>query len=476
MKRIMRLFASVGLMTVLLPAFTLAEFVETEEYETELTPSSTLHEVVVEYKGARVGFSSERDIIFDIPPSMTCEDLTRLMNSFYSRYLEPEENRPFTLAERRLLLLCIYTNLCDMSALWTGLLKVYNCEDPTRYNNCPDIDMLTGYLVDRDKFYLIRNRFEMEQYAKTEAYQRYVGGMTWAIYGCWTDAETGKSVLTGEDLAILKKILEAAAWNKMIDLRYLEKDYDQEAMVWHLYRKDMKVEDDWRVIILMSTLAQSSPLFLSSPLDDIGDFVHLVKSYDRETMVGDTYRWIMGGDDFRRTWLELRRYYKGLLKRCEAQKATLERQSSQEFEDVATEDVTKTFALEWVGLLEECRVRLHRCVYDAPYCLLITKASSDVACTMLNTEASSVWGVPMRWFARDDRSIQHAQEIALLVNRQITDIEDVTEELSTEINSAQTKRFLQLLKMAMGDESYAAFRESTKLIKCLEKVGDGYTL
>ena len=73
-------------------------------------------------------------------------------------------------------------------------------------------------------------------------------------------------------------------------------------------------------------------------------------------------------------------------------------------------------------------------------------------------------------------SIQHAQEIALLVNRQITDIEDVTEELSTEINSAQTKRFLQLLKMAMGDESYAAFRESTKLIKCLEKVGDGYTL
>lgn len=420
MKRIMRLFASVGLMTVLFPSIALAELVE-EEYETELTPSSTVMEEVLEYKGARVGFTSERDIVFDIPPSMTCEDLTRVMNSFYSRYLEPVQNRPFTLAERRLFLLCIYTNLCDMSALWAGLSAVYDCRELI-YVDCPRLDMLTGYLVDQDKLYLIRNRFEMGQYVKTEVYQRYVSRMNQVIYEGWTDDETSKHVPTEEDRVIFRLVLWMATENRVESLRFLEKSYKKEAIVW------------------------------------------------------DRYWWIMKRESFRTTWLDLRRYYKGLLNRCEAQKATLERQSSQKFEDVATEDVAKTFAQEWGNLLEDGRVRLHRCVYDAPYCLLITKASSAVASTISNTEVNSLLAGAERWINRNDRSVQRAQEIALLVNKQMTDTEDITEELSTEINSAQTKRFLQLLKMAMGDESYAAFRESTKLIKNLEKVGDGYTL
>lgn len=386
-----------------------------------LVPSLALAETV-EYKGARVGFSSERDVVFDIPPSMPCEDLTRVMNSFYSRYLEPEQNRPFTLAERRLLLLCIYTNLCDISALWTGLLNIYNCDDPTRYDNCPNIDMLTGYLVDRDKLYLIRNRFAMNSYARTQAYQRYVVGMDRAIYGWWTDDATGRRVPTEVDKAIFKDVLLAAAWDNMPDFRYLEKNYNRDAIVWHRY---------WGV----------------------------VKS-----------------DTFRATWLDLRRYYKGLVKRCESQKAVLETQCSQLFEDVATESVMRTFAREWNGQIETCTKRLHRCVYDAPYCLLVTKASSEVAFTVSDTEATSFLGTAERWLNRSDRSVQRAQEIALLVYKQMSDTEDVTVEVSTGINSSQTKRFLELLKMSMGQASYEAFREQTKLIKCLERVGSGYAL
>lgn len=402
MRRFMRWIMLVGFVAGFVPSLTLAE--------------------IVQYKGARVGFSSERDVVFDIPPSVTCEDLTRVMNSFFSRYLEPEQERPFTLAERRLLLLCIYTNLCDISALWTGLVCRYNCDEPTQYNSCPDIDMLTGYLVDRDKLYLIRNRFQMDNYVRTQAYQRYVVGMDQAIYGQWTDNETGRRVPTDVDKAIFKKVLTAAAWDNMTNFRYLEKDYNRDAIVWHRY---------WGIV---------------------------------------------KDDDFRTTWLDLRRYYNGLVKRCESQKAVLETQCSQLFEDVATESVMRTFAREWNGQIETCVKRLHRCVYDAPYCLLITQASSDVAFTVSDTEATSVLSMAERWLNRNDSRVQRAQEIALLVHKQLSDTEDVTEKLSTGINSSQTKRFVELLKMSMGQSSFNAFREQTKLIKCLERVGNGYAL
>lgn len=402
MKRVMRWFAIVGLMMGLIPSSTLAE--------------------VVQYKGARVGFTSERDVVFDIPPSMTCEDLTRVMNSFYSRYLEPEQNRPFTLAERRLLLLCIYTNLCDMSALWTGLLNVYKCDDPTRYNDCPDINMMTGYLVDCDKLYLIRNRFEMKQYAPTQAYQRYVVGMNRAIYGWWTDSKTGRRVPTDVDKAIFRQILMAAAWNETPNLRYLEKNYNSDAIVWDRY---------WGV----------------------------VKS-----------------DSFRSVWLDLRRYYQGQSRRVLAQKATLENQAQQLFDDIATEDVMRTFLRDWGTQIDQVKGRLHRCVYDAPYCLLVTKAMQDVAQFVSSTESTSLWDTAVRFLERDDYAIRRVKETVLAVSTQMGDVRDITTQLTSQISILQSNRFTMLLKMAMGSGAYNGFCAQTQLLMQMEKVGDGYAL
>ena len=299
MKRIMRLFAIVGLMSVLLPSSTLAE--------------------VVQYKGARLGYTSDTDIVFDIPAEMSCEDLLTLSNGFYKRWLQPYERESFTVAQRRLLLICCYVNLCHWSAFWTGLVCKYERDTKELDYNCgaPAVGQIVGYLVDSDKFYRIRNAFSMNAFSKTEEYRRYIQRVNEILFSEMFKDE-GKSIPTDADKAIFSKVLSDVAWNRSTDLRFLEEESNKDAVGWN------------------------------------------------------EYCFLLRNDKVGIWWLDLRRYYQEMKLSMENYERTFVAQTQIQHDALETERIAHTLAREWMRDIGDCRKRLQWSIYDAPYCLFVT--------------------------------------------------------------------------------------------------------
>lgn len=393
MKRIMRLFAIVGLMSVLLPAPAVAE--------------------VEQYKGARLGYTSDTDIVFDIPAEMSCEDLLTLSNGFYKRWLQPYERESFTVAQRRLLLICCYVNLCHWSAFWTGLVCKYERDTKELDYNCgaPAVGQIVGYLVDSDKFYRIRNAFSMNAFSKTEEYRRYIQRVNEILFSemfknesLFSEMFKGRSIPTDADKAIFSKVLSDVAWNRSTDLRFLEDDFSRDALGWKYY------------------------LFL------------------------------LRNDNFGSWWLELRRRYQEMSQVLGAYEETFMNQTRVQHEALETERIAQQLAREWRSSIDDCRVRLHRCVYDAPYCLLATNF-----CRNLH---------PMAGMFRSDGQKNRIRLYFGNFRDRIKDSDDLMTNLTANLSIVQTGRLIALLKDKLGTTEYDALKVQSKLLKEMETVAN----
>lgn len=385
MKRIIRLFAIVGLMTVLLPVSAVAE--------------------VEQYKGARLGYTSDTDIVFDIPAEMSCEDLLTLANGFYKRWLQPYEREPFTVAQRRLLLICCYVNLCQWSAFGTGLVCKYKQDSKELDYNCgaPSIEETVGYLVDYDKFYRIRDAFRMNAFSKTEEYQRYIQRVNEILFSEMFKDE-GRSIPTDADKVIFSKVLGDVAWNRSTDLRFLEDDFNRDALGW------------------------------------------------------DEYYFLLRNDNFGSWWLELRRRYQEMSQVLGAYEETFMNQTRVQHEALETERIAQQLAREWRSSIDDCRVRLHRCVYDAPYCLLATNF-----CRILH---------PMAGMIRLDGQKNTIRLCFGNFRDRIKDSDDLMTNLTANLSIVQTGRLIALLKDKLGTTEYGALKEQSKLLKEMETIAN----
>lgn len=364
---------------------------------------------VVQYKDARIGTTSDVDIVFDIPPTFACDDLITLFNSYYMRHLEPvAQEREFTVAERRMFLLCAYAEMCNLSALWTGLACIYKRDSKEYACGAPEPDVLLGYVVDREKFYVIRNKFYARFYNKGDAYRTYVLGMQKALFDDFkfTDDETKRQLPTDVDIAIIKQVLCNTLWNDGESLRYLEKNYNENAILW------------------------------------------------------DRYYYILRSNHFKEEWKQLRRYYERHREFFARYKRTFSLQARIQTRDLATERVLNLLSSAWLPHLEEVQTRVHRAVYDAPYCLLTTKLCHFIAFT------TSSWG----WLARSGTKMEEARRFYYMYAEQLSDTNNLMENLTTGIAVRQTGRVIELLKMAVGTNAYNALREQSKLLLQMETV------
>ena len=404
MKRIMRLFAIVGLMSVLLPSSTLAE--------------------VVQYKGARVGFSSERDVVFDIPLEMSPEDVLHLMRNFYKNHLQSvETERIFTIAERRLLLLCIFTEMCNAetfrqdfifcslphknyTAFWRDVWgKSYEeVMKEIKQLRCDfDFSDQTGYLVDRDKFNRIRDAFGMPLYIKTTAHRCYVEGMYAALYDDFQRANPGAPT-----------------------------EFD---VVVNFY-------------VAMQTRKNGASKFLG---------LESGRGEDEAVLWNSQNTYILESDRFRMVWSGMRHFGREVLLYMEDYIKTLKVQCDLAYEEVETERIMHMLVESWEPFVRTMMEQFSRTVYDVPYVLLITKASQIV-----------YQSIPFPSFFRTETDRQNTRLLILTVSKQMGDSADVLENLSSTIATAQTSRLIELLKKKLGASSYEGFAEQSKLLKQFE--------
>lgn len=376
------------------------------------------------WQGATVGCSSPRGIILDIPPNMTGESLLNLTRAYYALHLRPHgTSRIFTIAERRLFLYTLYAELCNASALWTGLICLYeNDEKEQNYNCGVSVNNCYGYVVDREHFLSLERRYTMKNFMALDSYRMYVKGMRQVLFDDFNfegeHGSTGARVRcpTDIDKKIFQSLLFTAALNNSEDFRYLEKNYNKDAVLW------------------------------------------------------DHYWYIVRSNAFKQKWGELRRYYQEINKRLTEYETILDAQASMLHEDISLMQITQKLRNEWGEKIRDTRVRLHRCVYDAPYTLLITKSTHEVANSLGSTDSQSLLSTFDRWFARSDRDIQYSRNVFFNFQDKLLDAEDVMSNLTTTVAIQQTGRFITVLKMALGREAYAATVEQSKLLKQMEKV------
>lgn len=376
------------------------------------------------WQGATVGYSSPRDIILDIPPNMTGEALLNLTRTYYALHLHPYgTTRVFTTAERRLFLYTLYAELCNASALWTGLICLYeNDEKEQNYNCGVPVNDCYGYVVDRDHFLSLERRYAMKNFMTLDSYRIYVKGMRQVLFDNFNiegeHGSTGARVQcpTDIDKKIFQSLLSTAVRNNSEDFRYLEKNYNKDAVLW------------------------------------------------------DRHWYIVHSNAFKQKWGELRRYYQEINKRLTEYETILDAQASMLHEDISLMQITQKLRDEWGKKIRDTRARLHRCVYDAPYTLLITKSTQAVAKALGSTNSQSSLSTFARWVTRSDRDIQHSRDVLFNFQDKLLDAEDVMSNLTTTVAIQQTGRFIIVLKMALGREAYVATVEQSKLLKQMEKV------
>ena len=371
------------------------------------------------YHGSTIGTISETEICFDLASDAKLEELSFLFQSYYERYLNPKGKEAlFTPAERRMLLLCTYVEMCNLSGLWTGLLCVYDGDEATKYNCGSPFDELIGYWIDREKMSSIRSRFHMKQYTEMENYAHYVLAMRKVLITDYQfqDKETGKQLPTDVDLEILKRLCESVARDRVEDFRYLERNFNAEAVLW------------------------------------------------------DDYFYILKSEGFKQQWAHLRRYYQSRNTYLINLENTFNTQRQFSSDDLEVNALVNKLDEAWCQEIRKLRALLHRCVYDVPYCLLVAKATHFISRRLTSSESNSILGSIGRWALRDDNEIRRARAYFLMCQGQFTDTEDVMRNLTARQSIILTGRLIEVLKMAMGKDAYNGLREQSKLMKEMEKI------
>ena len=110
-------------------------------------------------------------------------------------------------------------------------------------------------------------------------------------------------------------------------------------------------------------------------------------------------------------------------------------------------------------MIETTRVRLHRCVYDAPYCLLVTNF-----CRLL--EPASSW-------IHTEHNIVAINNYLGNFSARLGDSDDMMRNVTTTLAVTQTGRLIRRLKDKMGTSAYNAAVEQNKLLRQLIQVASG---
>lgn len=373
------------------------------------------------YHGSTIGTTSETESCFDLSPTTTLDDLCLLFQSYYARYLNPKGKEAlFSLAERRMLLLCAYVEMCKLGDLRTGLLCMYtgDADCDWRYDCETPFDKLIGYWIDFEKMWTIFSRFQMLQYLESEDYLRYVFKMQSLLFRDYQiqNKSATTQLPTKEDCEIFKQLCESVANDYVEDFRYLERNFNRDAILW------------------------------------------------------DTHSHILNSENFKQQWADLRRYYHVRSTYLIELETTFNIQRNFQSDDLEINALVDKLGEVWCQEIRRVRAQLHRCVYDVPYCLLVAKATHFISRRLISSESNSILGSIGRWALRDDNEIRKAREYFLMCQGQFTDTEDVMRNLTARQSIILTGRLIEVLKMAMGKEAYNGLREQSKLMKEMEKI------
>lgn len=291
--------------------------------------------------------------------------------------------------------------------------KEYGCGVPLRWLKT----------VDEARLERMGKQYAFQNYRNSETYKRYVQDMEVAIYGDFKfkDSDTGKQLPTDIDYLIIKRVLHCGVTNSISDggLQYLEQNFNRDAVLW------------------------------------------------------DRYYYIMKSSRFPKAWTALRRHYKQIESRLSVYRNALKNQVEMA-SDTQMRIARKKFFDIWGEDIESVRVKLHRCVYDAPYTLLVTFENRLLSKVIgSNYDPNSLWDTAVSWLDRNERRVHEGKARFLMFSEQLVDVEDVMSNLTTKVAILQTERTITLLKAILGSAGYNALREQSQLLKRMHRVSQG---
>lgn len=374
--------------------------------------------------GATIGIASKQDqLVWHNVSKLSSDELTELCWNYFQQHLKPVADvRALTGAEYRMLLLCAFSEMCNASALQTELFRMYMYDrDEKEYGCGVPLRWLTT--VDEARLERMEKQYASPNYRNSETYKRYVQDMKFAIYDDFKfkDSDTGKQLPTDIDYLIIKGVLLCGVTNSISDggLQYLEQNFNRDAVLW------------------------------------------------------DRYHYIMKGSWFPKAWTALRRHYKQIESRLSVYRNALKNQVEMASDTQMRIDRKKFFDI-WGEDIESVRVKLHRCVYDAPYTLLVTLENRLLSQVIgSNYDPNSLWDTAFSWLDRNERRVREGKARFLMFSEQLVDVEDVMSNLTTKVAILQTERTITLLKAILGSAGYNALREQSQLLKRMHRVSQG---
>ena len=375
--------------------------------------------------GATIGVDSQHDqLIWHNVSKLSSDELTELCWNYFQQHLKPiAEFRALTYAEYRMLLLCMFSEICNASALQTELFCMYNRDEKAYGCGAP---LLRWYPVDKERLERMKDLYASQQYRSSDRYKRYVQGMKSMIYDSLDEADVyiTKVESTPADYDLIKTILTQVA-SKDGAIGFYEFEFEVPKR-------------------------NNAALWLSGCY-----FFYLAKS------------------DFSEKWIELRRYYNQVITRLNSYKTTLTKQGDMTI-NIEEKLGRQKIGEDWYKMIVNVRKRLHYCVYDAPYVLLVTSFNA-VFCAMEERTITTlaVLEKAKAWFWRSNRRVSAIKDLFITYSRVIGDYDDFVINLSTNAAVMQTDRLIELLKLLLGSGYYNSLREQSKLLKQMEHVAQG---
>ena len=388
--------------------------------------------------GATIGVASKQDrLIWHNVSKLSCDELTELCWRYFQQYLEPAANaRALTDAEYRMLLLCAFSEMCNASALRTELVCVYDRDD--KEYGC-GFSYSYYRTIDKERLSRIEASYASRNYRLCKTYKRFVLEMRGAIYDDFRfkDEASGVQLPTETDNLIIKTVLSLGVENKTT----IDKTVKRKMLRGEHY-------------------------------EDLPFLEFLENKHNKNAILWDKYKYLSSSSQhFPQAWIALRKHYNHIVSRLSSYYSVIKRQANEGDLQVAIK--RREYAHYWGRDIEDIRVKLHRCVYDAPYLLLTTFLSRSLGTGFDGLYNDSAWDHFSLWINRSDKRITQVKALVLTYLEKMGNPEDVMANLTTRASTLQTIRVINLLKALLGKNSYNALREEQMLLKWMERVGQG---